>query len=255
MGRLGGKVVVITGAGSGMGRAMANLFAKEGAKIVAGEIVDKTLAEVVAEVQAAGGEITGIKVNVADQAQCENLVNTAVQTYGRIDVLCNNAGIMDYNEGAGEVTNQVWERVLAVNLFGPMYTTRRAIEQMRKQGGGSIVNTASVAGIEGAAAGVAYTVSKHGIIGFTKNTAWRYQPDGIRCNAIAAGGVATNITQSVDLTKMDPAGSQRFGLYQKLIPAILQPNDIANLALFLASDESKMINGAIIPADAGWTAS
>jgi NAD(P)-dependent dehydrogenase (short-subunit alcohol dehydrogenase family) len=254
MGRLEGKVAVITGAGSGMGRAMANLFAKEGAKIVAGEVVDKTLAEVVAEVRAAGGQITGVKVNVADQAQAENLINTALQTYGRIDVLCNNAGIMDHNAGVGEVSNEMWERVLAVNLYGPMYLTRSAVKQMRQQGGGSIINTASAAGVEGAAAGVAYTVSKHGLVGFTRNTAWRYWPDGIRCNAIIAGAVATNIGQSMDPTKMDPEGSKRWGIYYQLIPATLQALDIANLALFLASDESKMINGALIPADAGWTA-
>ncbi len=254
MGRLEGKVAVITGAGSGMGRAMANLFAKEGAKVVAADIADKALAEVVEEVKAAGGEITGVKVNVADQAQCENMVNTAVEKYGRIDVLCNNAGIMDHNAGVGEVSNEDWQRVLAVNLTGPMYATRAAVPHMVKQHGGSIVNTASVAGVEGAAAGVAYTVSKHGVVGFTKNTAWRYQPDGIRCNAIVAGAVATNIQQSMDMTKVDPGGSARWGVYYQVIPGTLQPLDIANLALFLASDESKMINGAIIPADAGWTA-
>ncbi|MGB8644195.1 MAG: SDR family oxidoreductase [Anaerolineae bacterium] len=254
MGRLEGKVAVITGAGSGMGRAMANLFAKEGAKIVAGEWMDKTLAEVVAEVRAAGGEITGVKTNVADQAQAENLINTAVKTYGRLDVLCNNAGVMDLNAGVGEVTNEIWERVMSINLYGPMYLTRCAVPVMRQNGGGSIVNTASVAGLEGAAAGVAYTVSKHGLVGFTKNTAWRYWPEGIRCNAIAAGAVETNIMNSVDPTKMDPEGSKRWGVYYQVIPGQLKALDIANLALFLASDESKMINGAIIPADAGWTA-
>ncbi len=254
MGRLENKVAVITGAGSGMGRAMAHLFAKEGAKIVAGEVVDKTLAEVVAEVRAAGGEITGVKANVADQAQSENLINVAIQTYGRIDVLCNNAGIMDYNAGVGEVSNELWERVLSVNLYGPMYLTRCAIPHMRQHGGGSIINTASVAGVEGAAAGVAYTVSKHGLVGLTKNTAWRYWPDGIRCNAIIAGAVATNIGQNMDPTKLDAEGTKRWSVYYQVIPATLQAPDIANLALFLASDESKMINGALIPADAGWTA-
>ncbi len=254
MGRLDGKVAIITGAGSGMGRAMANLFAHEGAKIVAGEWMDATLAEVVAEVRVAGGEITGVKANVADQAQAENLVHTAVQTYGRLDILCNNAGVMDLNQGAGEVTNEIWQRVLSINLYGPLYLTRCALPVMLAQGNGSIVNTASIAGLEGGAAGAAYTTSKHGLIGLTRNTAWFYGQRGVRCNAIAAGGVETNIMQSVDMTKMDPEGSKRAQIYASIIPAMLKPIDIANLALFLASDESRMINGAIIPADAGWTA-
>ena len=254
MKRLEGKIAVITGAGSGMGRAMANLFAQEGAKIVAGEWVEETLNAVIAEVRASGGEITGVKCNVADQAQAENLIDTAVKTYGRLDILCNNAGVIDHNAGVGEVTNEIWQRVLGINLYGPMYLTRRAIPIMRQQKAGSIINTGSVAGLEGGAAGVAYTASKHALVGLTKNTAWRYWPDGIRCNAIAAGAVETNIAASMDRSKVDVEGSKRWGIYQAVIPGMLKATDIANLALFLASDESKMINGTIIPADAGWTA-
>jgi NAD(P)-dependent dehydrogenase (short-subunit alcohol dehydrogenase family) len=254
MKRLEGKIAVITGAGSGMGRAMANLFAQEGAKIVAGEWVEESLNAVVAEVRALGGEITGVKCNVADEAQAENLIDTAVKTYGRLDILCNNAGVMDHNAGVGEVTNEIWQRVLSINLYGPMYLTRRAIPIMRQQKAGSIINTGSVASLEGGAAGVAYTASKHALVGLTKNTAWRYWPDGIRCNAIAAGAVETNIAASMDRSKVDVEGSKRWGIYQAVIPGMLKATDIANLALFLASDESKMINGTIIPADAGWTA-
>lgn len=254
MKRLEGKIAVITGAGSGMGRAMANLFAQEGAKIVAGEWVEETLNAVVAEVRASGGEITGVKCNVADEAQAENLIDTAVKAYGRLDILCNNAGVMDHNAGVGEVTNEIWQRVLSINLSGPMYLTRRAIPIMRQQKAGSIINIGSVASLEGGAAGVAYTASKHALVGLTKNTAWRYWPDGIRCNAIAAGAVETNIAASMDRSKVDVEGSKRWGIYQTVIPGMLKATDIANLALFLASDESKMINGTVIPADAGWTA-
>jgi len=252
--QLQGKVAAITGAGSGMGRAMANLFAKEGAKIIAGEWNDKTLAEVVAEVRGAGGELTGFQVNVAKQAEAEQWIDQASQTYGRLDILVNNAGVMDLNQGVGEVTDAIWERVLSINLDGPMYLSRRAIPLMVKQGGGVIINIASVAGLGGGSAGVAYTVAKHALIGLTLNTAWRYALEGIRCNAIAAGAVATNIISSVDTRQMDPKGSERAGVYYKLIPATLQPDDIANLALFLASDQARHINGAIIPADAGWRA-
>jgi NAD(P)-dependent dehydrogenase (short-subunit alcohol dehydrogenase family) len=252
--RLQGKVAVITGAGSGMGRAMANLFAAEGAKIVAAEWNAESLAAVVAEVSAAGGQITGVEGNVATEADCNRIIDTAVQTYSRIDVLCNNAGVMDTNQGVGELTNDMWERVIGINLNGPMFLSRRAVPIMVAQGGGSIVNTASVAGLGGGAAGAAYTTSKHALVGLTRNTGFVYGPDGVRCNAIAAGAVETNIMQSIDPTKMDPKGSARFNTWYAAIPGQLAALDIAQLALFLASDESKMINGAIIPADAGWTA-
>jgi NAD(P)-dependent dehydrogenase (short-subunit alcohol dehydrogenase family) len=252
--RLEGKVAVITGAGSGMGRAMANLFAAEGAKIVAAEWNAESLAAVVEEVTAAGGQITGVEGNVASEADCDRIIDTAVQTYSRIDVLCNNAGVMDVNQGVGEVTNDMWERVIGINLNGPMFLSRRAVPIMIAQGGGSIVNTASVAGLGGGAAGAAYTTSKHALIGLTRNTGFVYGPEGVRCNAIAAGAVETNIMQSVDPTKMDPKGSARFNTWYAAIPGQLAASDIAQLALFLGSDESKMINGAIIPADAGWTA-
>ena len=251
--RLEGKVAVITGAGSGMGRAMANLFAAEGAKIVAAEWNQTTLDEVIAEVKAAGGEIVGVQGDVSKQADCEAIVDKAVEAYGKVDVLCNNAGVMDLNAGAAEMDNAMWERVLGVNLNGPMYLTRKAVPAMKAGSGGSIINTASVAGVGGGAAGCAYTVSKHGVIGLTKNTAFRYCQEGIRCNAIVAGAVETNIMQSVDPTKMDPAGIARSQTWYAAIPGQLKATDIANLALFLASDESKLINGACIPADAGWT--
>jgi NAD(P)-dependent dehydrogenase (short-subunit alcohol dehydrogenase family) len=251
--KLEGKVVIITGAGSGIGLAMATLFSKEGGKIVAGEWNDKTLAKAVDDIKSSGGEITGVKANVANRVEAERLVDEAVSMYGRIDVLCNNAGVMDLMAGVSDVTDEMWHRVLSINVTGPMYLSRRAIPIMLKQGSGSIINTASVAGIRGGAAGAAYTVSKHALVGLTRNTAWMYGPKGIRCNAMVCGGVETNIMTSVDNTKIDPEGSKRTGIYTSIMPALLKPIDIANLALFLASDDSRNINGAIIPADAGWS--
>ena len=252
--RLEGKVAAITGAGSGMGRAMATLFASEGASVVAAEWNAEALKQVVGEITAAGGVIAGVEGNVALEADCDRIIDSAVKTYGRLDVLCNNAGVMDTNQAVGELTNEMWERVLGINLNGPMFLSRRAVPIMLAQGAGSIVNTTSMAGLGGGAAGVAYTVSKHGLIGLTRNTAFVYGPEGVRCNAIAAGAVETNIMSSIDPTKMDPKASARYGTWYAAIPGQLKPTDIAQLALFLASDESKMINGAIIPADAGWSA-
>lgn len=252
--RLEGKVAVITGAGSGMGRAMANLFAAEGAKIVAGEWNQTTLDEVVAEVKAAGGEIVGVQGDVSKEADCKRIIEAATGSFGALHVLCNNAGIMDNFAGVANFSDELLSRVFGVNVFGPAYLSRLAVPIMIAQGGGSIVNTASVAGEHGGAAGVLYTMSKHACVGLTRNTAWYYAKKGIRCNAIEAGGVETNIMASVDVSKIDAEGAAMAGVYGGIIPAMLKATDIANLALFLASDDAKMINGAIVPADAGWTA-
>jgi NAD(P)-dependent dehydrogenase (short-subunit alcohol dehydrogenase family) len=252
--RLQGKIAVITGAASGMGRAMAERFAVEGASIVAADWNAQRLDEVVQQVQSKGGAITGSQGNIADQATAEGLVALAVNTYGRIDILCNNAGVMDFFAGVAELTDDVWRRVLGINLDGPMFATRKAVQHMVKQGGGSIINTASMAGTSGASAGVAYTVSKHGLLGLTRSTAWMYGPQGVRCNAICPGATKTNIGESMDPARLDQAGLARASVFNNIVPGMLESEDIAALALFLASDESRHINGAIIPADAGWRA-
>ena len=252
--RLEGKVAVITGAASGMGRAMALLFSAEGAKVVAADWHQESLDAVVAEIEAAGGQVVGVQGDVSKRADAEAIIDGAVAAFGRIDVLCNNAGVMDLNAGVGEVDDATWDRVLGINVNGPMYLSRKAVPLMVAQGSGSIVNTASAAGLGGGAAGAAYTVSKHALVGLTKQTAYRYALEGVRCNAMACGAVETNIMQSVDMSKMDPAGSARSQTYYGVIPATLKPEEIAQLALFLASDESVHINGAIIPIDGGWAA-
>ena len=252
--RLQDKVAVITGAGSGIGLAIATRFAAEGARIVAADWNADRLAAAVASIRASGATIDGVPGDISDRAAAEGLVDTAISTHGRIDVLVNNAGVMDYMAGVGELTDDIWRKVLAINLDGPMYTMRRAVPTMVEQGGGAIVNIASVAGIEGGAAGAAYTASKHALVGLTRNTAWTYAAQRVRCNAICPGGTRTNIAESMPQDRLDPAGAARAGAYAALIPATLEPDDIAALALFLASDEAHLINGAIIPADAGWTA-
>ena len=252
--RLQDKIVVITGAGSGMGLAMATRFAAEGAKVVAGDWNGERLDAAVASIQANGGTIIGAQGNIAEQETAEGLIDLAVKTYGGLNVLCNNAGIMDYMQGVGELANDVWRRVLSVNLDGPMFTSRRAVQYMLEHGGGSIVNIASTAGLHGGAAGSAYTVSKHALVGLTRSTAWMYAKRGIRCNAICPGATMTNIAESMPKDRLDPIGAQRAGEFATLVPAYLEPGDIAALALFLASDEARYINGAIIPADGGWDA-
>lgn len=252
--RFQGKIAVITGAGSGMGLAIAKGFAKEGAQVVAGDWNGERLDAAVASIQADGGAIVGAQGNIAEQKTAEHLIELAINTYGGLDILCNNAGVMDAMQGVGEVSNDIWRRVLGINLDGPMFTSRRAIQHMLTYGGGVIVNIASTAALHGGAAGAAYTASKHGLAGLTRNTAWIYAKEGIRCNAICPGATMTNIGESMPRDRSGSVGAKRATEFTALIPAVLKPTDIAALALFLASDEARHINGAIIPADGGWDA-
>jgi NAD(P)-dependent dehydrogenase (short-subunit alcohol dehydrogenase family) len=202
-------------------------------------------------VRGGGGAIASAEGDIGDQPTAEALVDLAHSTHGRIDVLVNNAGIMDHFQGAGELENDVWRRVLATNLDGPMFTTRRALGYMLKAGNGSIVNIASLSSFSGASAGAAYTASKHGLLGLTRNTAWRYAKEGIRCNAICPGAVKTNIQESMPENLLDPKGMARAVEFFSLGSAYLEPSEIASLALFLASDEARYINGSVVSADAG----
>ena len=234
---------------------MATRFAAEGASVIAGDWNAERLAAAVASIKTGGGKIVGLQGNIADRASAEALVDLAVGEFGRIDVLVNNAGVMDYMQGVAELEDDIWRKIFAINVDGPMFTSRRAVPLMIKQGGGSIINVASIAGISGASAGCAYTVAKHGVVGLTRQTAWRYAKEGIRCNAICPGAVHTNIQESMPEDRLDKVGFARAWEYNALAPAVLEPNHIANVALFLASDESSMVNGTITPVDAGWKAS
>jgi NAD(P)-dependent dehydrogenase (short-subunit alcohol dehydrogenase family) len=251
---LAGKVAIVTGAASGIGRATAELLAAEGAAVVAADWNATRLKEVADRLSAAGRKVASVRADVASQKDAEAMVDTAVKTFGRLDILVNNAGVMDLDQPVASLDMAVWKRVLAINLDGPMLAMRAGIPHMLKGGGGAIVNIASVAGLGGGAAGAAYTTSKHGLIGLTLNTAWMYAKRAIRCNAIACGGVNTNIMESIDATRLDPDGQARAGEYYPLMPAMLDPIDIARLVHFLVDDGSRYINGAVIPADAGWRA-
>lgn len=250
--RLEGKAAIVTGAASGMGKAIAELYAKEGAKVVVSDVNAEGAEAVAAGIRGNGGTAVAIRTNVADPNDIDAMIDKAVSEYGTLDVLVNNAGIMDNMAGVGDVEDERWDRIFDINTKGVMRAIRKALPIFLEKGKGVIVNTASTGGFSGAHAGVAYTASKHAVIGITKNTGFMYAQKGIRCNAIAPGATITNIAST--MTGINEFGASRTQVTQGVIPRAGQPEEIAQVALFLASDESSFVNGAVITADAGWTA-
>lgn len=252
--RFDGQVALVTGAGSGIGRALVQRFVAEGASVVAVDIVEAPLHALVKELQEQGGKAVGCVANVASETDTQRMLDIAVSTYGRLDILCNNAGIMDSMTPAADVSLELWNRVLAINLTGPFLACRLALPIMLEQGGGRIVNTASEAGLRGGTAGTPYTVSKHGVVGLTRSIAFFYGDRGIRCNAVCPGPVETNIGFGGGTPH--EAGMAHVW---KLIEATTvgqpaKPEQLAAAMAFLASDEASFLNGAIVPVDNGWLA-
>lgn len=254
MKKLEDKVSVITGAGSGMGRVIALLFASEGSKVVATDLNQATLETLKEEITAKGGEVTILVSNIALEEDVNKMIQTAVDNYGTLDILVNNAGVMDNFEPVGDVDNKTGQRVMDVNVTGPFMAIRKAINIMLEKGSGSIVNIASIGGVQGARAGAAYTTSKHALVGLTKNTGFIYAKSGIRCNAIAPGAVNTNIASTIDFSKITQIINERVMPGMALNPRAGEPVEIAKVALFLASDDSSFVNGTVLVVDGGWTA-
>lgn len=250
--KLEGKVAVVTGAASGMGKAIAELFAAEGAKVVVSDLNLEQAGKVVEGIESKGGAALAIAANVAVEEDVQRLIDGAVSRYGTVDILINNAGIMDNFVPAADLTDELWDKVFAVNTTGPMRTIRKVLPILTEKKAGVIVNIASAGGLFGSRAGAAYTASKHAVIGLTKNVGFQYATLGIRCNAIAPGAVQTNI--GATLTAVNSFGMERAQVGMGINPGLGEPEDIAKVALFLASDDSSFVNGTTITADAGWTA-
>ena len=245
------KVAIITGASSGIGRETARLFAEEGATVIAAARRKERLEELAKDTANLKGKIIPYQLDVTDKEQVEAMIDHVVEEFGRLDILHNNAGIMDEMMPIGELTDDIYQSVMEVNVYGPMCAMRKAVNVMLQQGGGVIINTASVAGLRGNRAGAAYTASKHAIIGMTKNTAFMYGDKNIRCNAICPGGVETEVGVHIkNPSELGMAKAMSGAQFAKTG----QPIDIAKVALFLASDNSSFVNGVAVAADGGWIA-
>lgn len=253
MKKLENKVAVVTGAGAGMGKAIATLFAKEGCKVVATDINEARLEALKTEIAESGGELLALAANMAIEADIERMIQTAVDHYGSLDILINNAGIMDHFAPVGELDNDMWEKVMKVNVEGPFKAMRSAVKIFLAKGSGTIVNIASVGGLQGGRAGAAYTASKYALIGLTKNTGYMYSKSGIRCNAIAPGAVNTSISDTIDFTKITPLVNDRIMAGMPLNPRTGEPSEIATATLFLASEDSSFVNAQVLTVDGGWT--
>ncbi|MFP5115522.1 SDR family oxidoreductase [Bacillaceae bacterium C204] len=250
--RLQGKVAIITGAASGMGKSIAEGYAKEGAKVVVSDLNLEGAKDVAESIKATGAEAIAIQTNVASEEDLIRLFDETKQAFGKLDILVNNAGIMDGMEPVGEISDERWERVFSVNTLAVMKSMRIAVNLFLEQGHGTIVNNISAGGLYGARAGAAYTASKHAVVGLTKNTAFMYADKNIRCNGIAPGAVMTNIAASMN--NISEFGASRQALGMAINPRAGQPEEIAKMAIFLGSDEASFVNGQVIAVDGGWTA-
>lgn len=248
--RFKNKCVVVTGASSGMGRSIALQFAKEGANVIAVARRKERLEELAKEAESFEGKILVYVGDISSQEVNDGMIDFAIKECGRLDILVNNAGIMDEFKPLSEVSNEHWEKIMRVNLYGPMYAMRKAVQVMAMQeNGGNIVNVASIGGICGCRAGAAYTTSKHALVGLTKNTAYMYVDKGIRCNVVCPGGVETEVMNSqTDISQLG-MGRVMAGLDKSIQSG--KPEDIASAVLYIASDDAKFMNGATVVVDGG----
>lgn len=247
VGRLSGKVAIITGAALGMGAAEAKLFAKEGAKVVATDIKGDVLQEVVNEIKANGGDAIGLKHNVISEEEWKKVIQTTIDHYGKVDILVNNAGIASPKTMA-QMEMDEWNKVMDINLNGCVIGMKYVIPEMQKAGGGSLINISSIGGIVGMAGSSPYTAAKGALRSLTKSAAVEYGKDKIRVNSVHPGIIETPMTAE--------SFKDALPFYKTFtqLPYFGQPEDVAYGVLFLASEESKFMTGAELVIDGGWTA-
>ncbi|SDG19835.1 SDR family NAD(P)-dependent oxidoreductase [Epilithonimonas hungarica] len=249
MNRLKNKAAIITGAASGIGKQQALLFAKEGAKVALGDLNEEKVQEVVKEIKDNGGDAIGFKMDITNNVDIDNLIAHTLSAFGKISILCNTAGMYDQFRNLLDTDEAFWNKILEINITGLYKVNQRVLPHMIENKYGVIVNIASGAAVIGGGGGIAYTSSKHAVVGFTKQLNAEWGLNGIRANAIVPGLINTPMVKGVimddpnspimDTLKKIPAG--RYG----------EPKEVADLSLFLASDDSKYIYGAIVPIDGG----
>ena len=247
MGRLDGKVALISGGSKGQGAAEAKLFAQEGAKVVLADILDDEGKKIEAEINETGGEAMYLHLDVTSEADWAAAVRAAVDSYGKLDILVNNAGIL-LRKGVEETSAEEWDRIQDVNSKGVFLGVKAAIPAMREVGGGSIVNISSIAGLRGSTS-TAYGASKGLVRLLTKSTAVQYGPEGIRCNSVHPGIIETDMTEEM----LDSAGREQW-LARTPRRIIANAHDVALGVLYLASDESRYVTGSELVIDGGITA-
>jgi len=245
-----GKVALVTGAASGIGRTCALLYAQEGARVVVSDVNEEGGQETVQLIKVAGGEALFVKTDVSNPADCVALVNTALMTYARLDLACNNAGIGGEQNLTADYSIEGWQKVIATDLSGVFYCMKSEIPAMLKTGGGAIVNMASILGQVGFAGAPAYAAAKHGIIGLTQNAAIEYAAQGLRVNSVGPGFISTPMIAGLEndvealngLIALHPIG--RLG----------RPEEVAELVIWLSSKRASFVTGAYYPIDGGYLA-
>ncbi|MGI9148486.1 MAG: SDR family oxidoreductase [Chloroflexota bacterium] len=251
--KLNGRVALVTGAASGIGRSTALAFANEGAKILVADVLADQGRETVDLIEAAGGEAIYVQTDVSRPADVERMVKTAVDTFGRLDCAHNNAGIEGATPAGAEfhtIPEQVWDQVLSINLKGVWLCMQMEIRHMLTQGGGTIVNTASIAGLVGGFGG-AYSAAKHGVVGLTKVAALEYATRGIRVNAVCPGVIHTPMIERVFARRPE---AEQFFKAAEPIGRLGTPEEIAAAVVWLSSDAASFLTGVALPVDGGWVA-
>ena len=250
MKRLTGKIAIVTGANSGIGEATAALFAREGATVVlAARRADK-LADVAGRIETAGGTTLALPADVTRPEECASVCDETIKRFGRIDILINNAGIVDQHTPTIRATDELWDTVIAVNLSGTFYFCREALRHMTEAGAGSIVNVSSIAGAYGNG-GAAYSASKYGVVGLTRNIALQYAGTAIRCNAVCPGPTPTALNTPDKLERFDAEFMEICARHTDLSVGPSEPLDQAEAILFLAGDAARYVTGQVLVVDRG----